>query len=87
MIKWAKGWIFLIRQNRKQKKIESDLYKAKKHAILALAYWKDCAETYDLHFQIKESSLYVHLGICKDLCQDYFGTNSCQAGQKKNSEK
>lgn len=62
MIEWIKGYIFLLRQYRKQKKIESDLYKAQKHALLALAYWKDCGEQMNLHFQIENSSIYVRLG-------------------------
>lgn len=78
MIKWIRGWIFLIRQYRKQKKISSDLYHAQKHALLALAYWKRCGEAIDLHFQIEEPSIYVRLGKGIDLCQ---------AVRKKNSEK
>jgi hypothetical protein len=39
-----------------------NLYKAKKHALLALKYWKDCNEEADLHFKIEKSSIYVRLG-------------------------
>ena len=62
VISWLKGGLFLIKQYKKQKKLQSDLYKAQKHAILALAYWKDCEESLDLQFQISESSIYVRLG-------------------------
>lgn len=62
MLKWFKDYCFLFRQYRKQKQMESDLYNAKKHAILALAYWKDCVEESDLHFQIENSEKYVRLG-------------------------
>lgn len=62
MLAWVRGFLFLVKQYRKQKKSESDLYKAKKHALLALAYWKGCCEECDLHFQIENSSVYVRLG-------------------------
>ncbi len=77
MIKWIKDCCFLFKMYRKQKKFESNIYNAKKHALLALAYWKNCMEDSDLHFQIEDSSIYVRLGK----------GNECQAGQKKNSEK
>ena len=38
-----------------------DLY-AKKHALLALTYWKNCTEECDLPFQIEHSSLHDRLG-------------------------
>lgn len=62
---------------RKHKKIESNIYNANKHALMALAYWKDCMEECDLHFQIEDSSLYVRLGK----------GNDCQGDEKINSEK
>ncbi len=65
MIEKFKGLLFLFRHYKNQKKIESDLYNAKKHALLALAYWKDCqhlTEDCDLHFQMENSSIYVRLG-------------------------
>lgn len=62
MLTWFKECFFLLRQYIKQKSIESDLKKAQKHALLALAYWKDCKEEADLHFQIENSSTYVRLG-------------------------
>jgi len=62
MIERLKGYFFLLLQYKKQKRLESNLYKAQKHAILALAYWKDCNEKSDLHFQIEKSSIYVRLG-------------------------
>ena len=46
----------------KENKKTSNLYKAQKHALLALAYWKACEEEADLHFQIKNSNIYVKLG-------------------------
>ncbi len=61
-MEWIRGFFLLFKQYRKQKKIDSDLNKAKKHAILALAYWKDCSEESDLHFQIQHSNTYVRLG-------------------------
>ncbi len=57
-----KKYFFLFSKYRKQKKIQSDLYNAKKHALIALAYWKDCDEQSDLHFQIENSSKHVRLG-------------------------
>jgi len=77
MIKWIKSFFFLLGMYRKQKKLESDLYNAKKHALLSLAYWKDCAEECDLNFQIEQSSIYVRLGKA----------NTSQADEKINSEK
>lgn len=62
MIEWIKGYVFLIKQYQKKKKIESNLYKAKKHALLALAYWKDCNEEFDLQFQVEGSDIFVRLG-------------------------
>lgn len=59
---WIKGSFFLLKQKMKKRKLESNLYNAKKHAILALAYWKDTREESDLHFQLKNSSIYVRLG-------------------------
>ncbi len=61
-MKWIKEWFFLIRNYRKQKKIESDLYNAKKHALIALAYWKHCTGECDLQFQIEKSRKFVTLG-------------------------
>ncbi len=47
----------------KKRKEKSDLWKAKKHAIIALAYWKDCPhETSDLVFHLENSNIYVRLG-------------------------
>lgn len=62
MIKWLKNYFLVLRQYRKQKKVKSNLYNAKKHALLALYYWKDCTEEADFLFQVKDASLYVRLG-------------------------
>ncbi len=62
MIEKFKGSLFLWRQYKKQKKFASDLNNAQKHALLALAYWKDCEEHCDLHFQMENSTIYVRLG-------------------------
>jgi len=44
------------------KKNENDLLKAKRYAILALAYWKNCKEESDIQIQIEGTSTYVRLG-------------------------
>ncbi len=41
---------------------ENNLMNAKKHAIIALAYWDDCTEDSDIHICIESSSTYVRLG-------------------------
>lgn len=56
-------WISVKDKEKKPKNCENEnLYKAKRHALLALAYWKDCKEECDLHFQIENSSKYIRLG-------------------------
>lgn len=66
MIDWIKGYLFLIKQYKNAKRLESNLFKAKKHAILALAYWKECEEQTGLHFQIEDSEIFVRLGKIKE---------------------
>jgi hypothetical protein len=64
MIKLIKGYFFLLKQKKKQKKIQNDLLKAQEHALLALAYWKDCHKIIDvdLLFKLENSNIYVRLG-------------------------
>lgn len=62
MIEWIKSLYKRYRKTIKQNKSNSNLYNAKKHAIIALAYWKHCEGESDLHFQIEKSNIYVRLG-------------------------
>jgi hypothetical protein len=62
MIKFIKEYLFLWKQYRKQKRICSAIDNAQKHALLSLAYWKDCEKECGLLFQIEKSNIYVRLG-------------------------
>ena len=62
MLKWIKSKFTQYKDTVKQNTETINLYKAKKHALLALAYWKDCEEKSDVHFQIENTSIYVRLG-------------------------
>lgn len=73
MIKWIKDVFFRYKQTEKSNVDTKNLYKAKKNALLALDYWKNCMEESDLHFQIEDSSIFVRLGK----------GSSCQAGRNK----
>lgn len=68
MITWMKELFFLLKQYRKAKKQESNFYNAKKHALLALAYWKQCVEHLpmnslpEMHFQVENTNIYIRMG-------------------------
>lgn len=51
-----------IKKFLNKNKKNNNLIEAIRHAIIALAYWKDCEEESDLHFQIENSTTYVRLG-------------------------
>ncbi len=62
MIEWIKGRILLLNTYRKHKKEYSNMYKAHKHALLALGYWNLCKEDHDIHLQIENSTTYIRMG-------------------------
>lgn len=66
MIQWFRKYINRIRERRKQKKIKCDYEKAVKHAVFALAYWKDCEGKSELHIQATGTNVYVRLGRLKN---------------------
>lgn len=57
MIECIKGYLFLIKQYRKQKKLASYLHKVKKHALLTRAYYEAFLEECGLDFQIEDTNI------------------------------
>ena len=62
IIDWLNKKFRQYKKHEQQVIDNKNLYKAKKHALLALAYWKDCDEKSDLHFQIDGTHTYIRLG-------------------------
>lgn len=62
IIDWLKKKYKQYKKTEELNRRTSNLYNAKKHALLALSYWKDCDEESDIQIQIENTSTYVKLG-------------------------
>ncbi len=62
ILEWFKSKINQYKTTEKENRMSENSYKARKHALLALSYWKECNEEIDIHIQIEGSSIYVRLG-------------------------
>ena len=62
ILTWIKKKYHYYKKKEQENRNTRNLYKAKKHALLALAYWKDCDEECDFHLQIENTTTYIRLG-------------------------